>query len=171
MHAMTEAVPASLASDPNDVSEALEIARSLWERGERRDAVRWVRRAVEAADEAGQTARVATLAHAAADLENARPVQARPTKPPPPLPARARKAPITPVPPPAPTSSVQLATHAPVAAGQTRVRVSVRRSVRDEGLLVVRLLATGEAPPVGTREAVLVMDADDEVSFTGSDGR
>jgi hypothetical protein len=45
--------------------------------------------------------------------------------------------------------------------GHRRVRVSVRTSVRDSSLLVVRPLAEGDAPPTGTREAYLVMAHED----------
>jgi hypothetical protein len=57
--------------------------------------------------------------------------------------------------------------------GQKRVRVSVRTSVRDSDLLVVRPLAEGEAAPAGTREAYLVMSdvvAVDPVRANGSVG-
>jgi hypothetical protein len=45
------------------------------------------------------------------------------------------------------------------------VRVSVRTSVRDANLLVVRPLADGAAVPPGTREALLtfVEDVEDEI--------
>jgi hypothetical protein len=56
--------------------------------------------------------------------------------------------------------------HAPVAPPiavvaqpglETRLRVSVKLSVRDPNLLLARPLREGEAPPPGTREAVLVL--------------
>jgi hypothetical protein len=44
------------------------------------------------------------------------------------------------------------------ATGQeTRLRVSVKLSVRDPNLLIARPLGAGEAAPPGTREAVLVL--------------
>jgi hypothetical protein len=60
----------------------------------------------------------------------------------------------------APASSVAPAPPAVVGAqpGQeTRLRVSVKLSVRDPNLLLARPLAEGEAPPPGTRAAVLVL--------------
>jgi hypothetical protein len=146
-------VPEAASDDSHDVVEALDIARSLWEKGERRDAVRWVRRAVEAADEAGHTTRVVALARAAAELEDvpfsptsqtrpaSRPTAAlgKPPKVPPPLPS-----PKTVAPPP----------------NEKRVRVSVKTSVRDASLLVVRVLPQGQPLPPGTREAFLVMTED-----------
>ena len=48
------------------------------------------------------------------------------------------------------------------------MRVSVRTSVRDENLFVVRPLADGAAVPAGTREALLTfvndIDGDDETT-------
>jgi hypothetical protein len=40
---------------------------------------------------------------------------------------------------------------------ETRLRVSVKLSVRDPNLLLARPLGEGEAPPPGTRAAVLVL--------------
>ena len=66
-------IPVPDASDPSDVTEALQIAAALWDRGDPDGAVRWVRRAVEAADEAGAPLRTAALARASAELaESAR---------------------------------------------------------------------------------------------------
>jgi hypothetical protein len=49
------------------------------------------------------------------------------------------------------------------AVKQKRVRVSVRMSVRDSSLFVVRPLPEGQPAPPGTTEAVLVMpDGDDK---------
>jgi hypothetical protein len=47
-------------------------------------------------------------------------------------------------------------------ARQKRLRVSVRLSVRDSSLFVVRPLAEGQAAPPGTTEAVLVMPDDEK---------
>ena len=71
----TERIPPALADDPDQVSEALEIAAALWEKGVGNDALRWLRRAAEAAADAGNMTRLATLARAAADLEAVRPSQ------------------------------------------------------------------------------------------------
>jgi hypothetical protein len=43
-----------------------------------------------------------------------------------------------------------------LASGRA-VRVSVKRSARDDGLYVVRKIAVGKALPVGAREAILVL--------------
>jgi hypothetical protein len=65
-------IPASLASDPRDLTLALEDARALWDQGERDDALRCIRRAVDAADRAGQAFRVAALTRAFDSLCEAR---------------------------------------------------------------------------------------------------
>jgi hypothetical protein len=44
---------------------------------------------------------------------------------------------------------------------EQRVRVSVRKSVRDANLFVVRPLAAGQSPPPGAREAFIVLAGDD----------
>ena len=69
----------------------------------------------------------------------------------PPRPSRAARAASAPIAPTLPPPRV-----AP-APGLERLRVSVRTSVRDPTLLVVRLLPEGAAPPAGTREALLVL--------------
>jgi hypothetical protein len=206
-------VPAAVADDSSNVSEALEVARALWAKGDRKDAIRWVRRAAEAAADAGNVSRLATLARSAAELEEASipppaPSQtraaaprsmsppplpsSRPSKPaslppsrpptaPPPKPASlpVRQPLTTPPPAPAPpTSSVQpvsaRAAREPASeqapAPTTRVRVSVRISVRDASLFVVRPLAIGEALPPGTREAFLVMSDEASSDLTRAGG-
>ncbi len=60
--------PLSEASDPDSVALALETGRALWGQGEAREAVRWLRRAAQQADEAGDDLRALALARAAADL-------------------------------------------------------------------------------------------------------
>jgi hypothetical protein len=56
--------------------------------------------------------------------------------------------------------------------GEVRRRVSVKTSVRDPDLLVVRPLADGESTPAGTREAFLVMvDTPDGAAVDSSRGR
>jgi hypothetical protein len=171
----TTLIPAALATDPSDLVDALEVARNLWGKGETADAIRWVRRAVEAADDAGNFERMGALARVAAELtdqtiarsnpppvptsqvrlssrgpkESAAPPSPRAASKPPPLP------PSRPPPLPARASTNPPASRAtPATIGQ---RVSVRTSVRDDGILVVRLLRDGESAPPGTREAMLVM--------------
>ena len=53
---------------------------------------------------------------------------------------------------------------------ETRLRVSVKLSVRDANLLLARPLREGEAPPPGTRAAVLVLVEPAAEPETGSGG-
>jgi hypothetical protein len=245
MSEVTIRVPAAVAGDPSDVSTALEVAGALWEKGSREDAIRWVKRAVEAASGAGAEARAAALSAAVAELERAaeRPSEAGPpasiddaevepvTSAPeipgaPAIPAAPSAAsappPVPSAPPSAPSAAPQAASHSaskpppvPAAAHATsasrpparpasvaarapstpagappsarprvgaapgasatvaaplpppvklpvgqRIRVSVKTSVRDPSLLVVRPLAEGRPLPPGTREGTLVLSED-----------
>lgn len=54
--------------DPEAVAVAIETARALLRTGDRLDALRWLRRAAERAEEAGDDARAVKLARSAADL-------------------------------------------------------------------------------------------------------
>jgi len=62
--------PLPVASDPGDVSLALETAAALWRKGDSREALRWLRRAAETAETEGDDMRALTLARAAADLKD-----------------------------------------------------------------------------------------------------
>jgi hypothetical protein len=251
MSETTMRVPAAVAGDPSDVATALEVAGALWEKGSREDAIRWIKRAVDAATEAGQNERADALTTSVVELERASaapavqaapepaaphepreetaaiapapppplaatapaassssvpkappaPIASRPPVPstspraatdPPPLPAAASRAPAPHVKPaasvsPRPTSqpvpsaaasrgratappqtAVVAARQAPVRlpTGQ-RIRVSVKASVRDPSLLVVRPLAEGRPLPLGTREGFLVLE-DEEADDTHS---
>ena len=92
-------VPSAKDDDPEDVSWALSTAEAMWSRGEHADAIKWVRRAAEAASEVGADIRAVDLAKTAADLTSAlaresamsvegapssrpRPPSAQPPKPP-----------------------------------------------------------------------------------------
>jgi hypothetical protein len=57
--------------DPEDVSWNLQTAGTMWGRGDAREAVRWLRRAAEAAGASGNDMRAVALARAAADLTTA----------------------------------------------------------------------------------------------------
>src|SRR5450432_1244245 len=57
--------------DPEAVAVAIETARALFRTGDRLDALRWLRRAAERAEEAGDDTRAVGLARSAADLSTA----------------------------------------------------------------------------------------------------
>src|SRR5262245_19376463 len=62
-------LPEPRPEDDEDVVWGLSTARTLWGRGERRDAIVWLRRAAEAATAAGQDFRASELGMYASDLE------------------------------------------------------------------------------------------------------
>ncbi len=64
------ALPAPAPEDGEDVVLALETASTLWKRGDTQDAIRWLRRAAESAEEAGDDTRALALARTAADLSS-----------------------------------------------------------------------------------------------------
>lgn len=61
-------VPPPKPSDPEDVSWALSTAEAMWQRGDHAEAIKWVRRAAEAASEAEADDRALELAKAAAEI-------------------------------------------------------------------------------------------------------
>lgn len=61
-------LPAAEAEDAADVALALETARSLWAKGQGLESVRWIQRAAQGAESAGNDLRAVSLARAAADL-------------------------------------------------------------------------------------------------------
>lgn len=61
-------VPSSKKDDLEDVAWALQTAEATWSRGEHADALKWIRRAAEAASEAEADDRALELAKAAADV-------------------------------------------------------------------------------------------------------
>jgi hypothetical protein len=64
----TTAFPSAEPTDPEDVAWTLQTAGTMWARGDSHEAVRWLRRAAEAAGDAGDDLRAVVLARAAADL-------------------------------------------------------------------------------------------------------
>ncbi len=63
-----DGIPPALPTDSEDIAWALETAEALWRRGERVDAVVWVRRAAQAAGEGEDSKRAVALAKYAAEL-------------------------------------------------------------------------------------------------------
>jgi hypothetical protein len=73
-------LPEVEALDPESVAVAIETARALFRSGEGQDALRWLRRAAERAEESGDDVRAVHLARSAADLKTA--LQSVPPPPP-----------------------------------------------------------------------------------------
>ena len=103
----TSPIPAARDDDPEDVSWALSTAATQWARGDRIEALKWLRRAAEAASEAEKDSRALELAKAAADLST--PSMPPPSRPPPAMtpkapPATPSSRPISVAPKPAPAT-------------------------------------------------------------------
>src|SRR6478672_10554581 len=64
------ALPEPRPEDDEDVVWGLSTATALWARGERKDAIVWLRRAAEAASSAGQDFRASELGMYASELED-----------------------------------------------------------------------------------------------------
>jgi hypothetical protein len=78
-------IPPAKKDDSEDVAWALSTAEAMYARGDRSDALKWLRRAAEAASEAQADDRALELAKAAADLASAiGPTTSVPPPPPPP---------------------------------------------------------------------------------------
>jgi len=92
--------PEALESDPDGVSTALEVGSTFWLRGDYADAVKWLRKAVDAAFDEGADERGLELSKAAALLATT-----VPTTPAPPPPTSV-PAPVEPAPMPEPVAAV-----------------------------------------------------------------
>ncbi len=84
-------IPSAKKDDTEDVAWALSTAEAMYARGDRFDALKWLRRAAESASEAQADDRALELAKAAADLATI--VGPTPSMVPPPPPPRASQAP------------------------------------------------------------------------------
>jgi hypothetical protein len=131
MNAPSLTVPEPLADDGDDITTALETAAIFNAQGDLREAVRWVRRAAEAAGDAGNDLRALALARAVADLNIGASVV--------PAPAAAS----APAPAPAPVAPLPAVASAPASAPDAVS--SDRGSVRPSP--VVRIEAAADAPP------------------------
>jgi hypothetical protein len=156
-------IPSIEPSDPEPVRSSLALARTDYARGDIREALRHLRRAAEGADEAGSELRAVALARAAADLATA--VGA--SQAPPPVTARGPTAAVSSPPTSMVRASDEPALRQLLETGRA-VRVVVKRSTRDEELYVLRRAQDG-APPLGTREAVIVLLEPDDDFFKATE--
>lgn len=156
-------LPAAETTDAQDVRWALETAQSLWNQGERREALQWVRRAAEAAAESGADDRALSLAKMGAELRGVldiprtlpppRPVEVTPSQEP-----LARLESERPEPElvvtvvsadgklPAPDASL---------VSHRALRVAVTAGAGNDEL-VVRVLSAGQLAPENSKVALLV---------------
>ncbi|HEY1957873.1 MAG TPA: hypothetical protein VGH28_19770 [Polyangiaceae bacterium] len=119
----TSPIPKVRDDDPEDVSWALSTAATSFARGDRAEALKWLRRAAEAASEADRDARALELAKAAADLSP-------PSMPPKPVPTPAKSAPKQPPPKPAEKTPTPAPVKRPSKADDTSKRGAVRSRPR-----------------------------------------
>ena len=158
-------IPTPSRADTETVSTALETAAIFRSKGDGREAMRWLQRAAESAGAAGDDERALSLSRVAADLhaELDTPAPQKSATPPPPPSSRAAP----------PSSSSMRASHPPssrapeptpsappafLATGARQAaRVAIAISTTKPGFFEVRLLAEGEAPRLGSSEALLVM--------------
>jgi len=184
---MTEAkFPEAEPDDAEDVVVALTTAASLWVGGEQEAAVRWLRKAQESADAAGNDVRALELARAAADLseqigsEGDEAIDSLGAEKP-----QLTKPPMPPAGPAARLDASELGAssngsngagvdrgdgHSPEAGVDDTspgpvltqaLRVCIKRSVRDGELFVARLLEDGDVPE-GYHEALVVLTNPDQ---------
>lgn len=138
----TQALPAAAPEDGDDVRWALETANAVWSQGDRRAALSWLRRAAEAAAEAGADLRAVQLARAAAEIRGSLEI---PRTLPPPAPGQGGPA------------AAEVA--APKPAERVRhhaVRVAVMLSPDHDGAFLAWPLKPGEAAPGNAHEALFV---------------
>jgi hypothetical protein len=155
----TFAIPNVDHDDPEPVRTSLAQAHAELLRGELREALRHLRRAAEGADEAGSELRAVALARAAADLAT----EVGGSLAPPPVKEKEPSVPEASIavvgPSGTPVSLVRGTTEPALKqlldSGRA-VKVVIKRSVRDEGLYVLRRADAGGAG-LGAREAVLVL--------------
>jgi len=115
----SESFPSASSSDVDSVRDHLETARALWDKGDQREAVRWLQRAATAAEEAGDDARSLSLARRAADLSaQVAPLSTRPPDEVPRRPAGESGAPPS-IRRPASSPPLRPSTNAPAAAVST----------------------------------------------------
>lgn len=162
---LTIDIPSPSRADTETVSTALETAAIFRSKGDGREAMRWLQRAAESAGAAGDDQRALSLSRVAAELHAELDVPA-PQKAAPPPPS-SRSAP--------PSSSSMRASHPPppssrgpeptpstppvfTATGTRQAaRVAIAISTTKPGFFELRLLADGEAPRLGSSEAIITM--------------
>src|SRR5580658_4027406 len=121
------AIPMAKKDDIEDVAWALQTAEATWSRGDRADALKWIRRAAEAASEAELDDRALELAKAAADVASLL-ASAGPSALHPPVPESPRITTTSKPPPPPHQSSSRI-----TAAGPTPSKVGATTSLPRPG--------------------------------------
>lgn len=161
-------VPQVKPTDPEDVSWALSTAQTSFGRGDVHEALKWLRRAAEAASEAEQDDRALELAKAVAELADkagasrpppAPPVSRPPASAAPPRPPTSAPRPASVAPRPPAVPQIKPASVRPPSTGPTPPRAPAaaakpkRKSIPDDHTDKVALPPAHEEPPVTPRAA------------------
>jgi hypothetical protein len=170
-------IPPAIHEDPEDVAWALSTAEAMYARGERSDALKWLRRAAEAAAENNTDGRAVQLAKAAADLAGllappavAPPASSRPAlqpkKPPPPsaVPSPSRPG-VAPSPPRVGPTGASAATVASVATGATGAASGAFRRAASTPALDDPTTEPAVAAPARARDSAPVIARAADVSI------
>jgi hypothetical protein len=174
--------PRPLPDDPKTVVMALETGSAEWDRGELNEAVRWIRRAADAAEASGDDMRALSLARMAADLKSTLELPA--TIPPRDAPASfddfadktivdsavalfAQKPAVAAVAdgdedeaaerPTSPSKPGNARDQRSRVRPRTALRVAISSATASDGTLRVRVLDESSAVPGGEAEALLVV--------------
>ncbi len=176
--------------EPDDADEvvlALKTGGSLWSSGDTMEAIRWLRKAQEAADAAGNDMRSLVLARTAADLTELSEQEQEPSEP-----GAEHEAKPQLTKPPMPPANPKTRLETPQAKSSNgrsgssvvssldgsnghsgsigddsepiltqALRVCIKRSARDDELFVARLLEDGDVP-AGYQEALVVLTDPDQ---------
>lgn len=128
--------PNSRVDDPDDVADALEVARTQWNRGDRPEALKWLRKAADTAFDQGFDERGLELSKTAADLSSN----------PPPMPSQ--NAPPATAPPP--SNADTTASRRSVPPGRRTSRNPREPSPRPQGFRPDARGAPAPSPPSPT---------------------
>jgi len=156
-------IPGPRENDADNVSLALEVAQSQWARGDRNEALKWLKKAVDAAFEADDDQRGMDLSKVAAEVKAEADKPAKPQMPPPKpasmhrpsAPPQRPSAPPVRKPPPPPTTKPQTPQAKPAQPKTTGMARS-SGPLRDRGQSAVHA-----KPPMDDEEATREYNLDD----------
>jgi hypothetical protein len=86
--------PETQDSDSDDVRWALETANTMWTQGDKQEALKWLRRAAESAEQSGDDMRSLMLAKARAELHSLVDIEPEPPTPKPPVDSLEQRGPL-----------------------------------------------------------------------------
>jgi hypothetical protein len=176
-------IPPARKEDTEDVAWALSTAEAMYARGDRGDALKWLRRAAEAASEAQADDRALELAKAAADLAGIigpttsvpPPPAPTPSRPPPPVQASRPPPPVqasrpppavqaSRPPPPSRPAPVAVAAPPPAAAAAMRPKPAARPAPSPAVTPVAPRIVESRRSGRRSRPDIQISRASDEVT-------